>query len=415
MTVELPDAATLKAMGETILIAGQRAADPPMMPVVRLHEPTFGKDEIAAAVAVLQSTRVTQGAKVREFEHRFWPAGHAVACNSGSSANLLAIAGLVSTGMLEPGDEVIVSALSWSTTVWPLVQHGLVPVFVDCDPLTLNIDPSMVERAIGPKTRAIMPVHVYGNPCNMAVMGSIVDRAGIGLIEDCCEALGAEFQEEPVGSFGHAATFSFYFSHHITTLEGGIVVTQNDALDDTLRIQRSHGWVRDVANPQKYTEAHPDIDPNFLFVDLGYNLRMTELQAAIGLVQLPKLAPIVEHRRKMHRLYRTKLAGAPHLRFQLETPGGDSSCFGFTIVLDGFPRADLTRALNAGGVETRPIICGNLAAQPGMQKHKHRVVGELRNATNVMRNGFSVGCHQDVTEADVDHVVSIIQAVLCGR
>lgn len=381
---------------------------------VKLHEPTFCEEEIQAAVGVLRSTMVTQGEKVSDLERRFWPNGYAVACNSGSSANLLAIAALKSQGFLKDGDEVIVSALSWSTTVWPLVQHGLIPVLVDCDS-TLNIDPNEVERAIGPKTRAIMPVHVYGNPCDMTALLDICQRHSLLLVEDCCEALGAQYQGRPVGSFGLVGTFSFYFSHHITTLEGGIVVTSNSGLDDMLRIQRSHGWVRDVKNPEAFTTDYPDIDPRFLFVDLGYNLRMTELQAAIGLCQLPKLAPIVEHRRRIHALYRERLDGFPRLRFQKETVGGKSSCFGFNIILDGLDRTYFALELNDHGIETRPIICGNLALQPGMQKYSHRAVGDLFNATSVMRNGLSIGCHQNVSEKDVAHVVETIDRFICGR
>lgn len=383
--------------------------------LVKLHEPTFCEEEIQAAVGVLRSTMVTQGQKVSELERSFWHNGYAVACNSGSSANLLAIASLKASGFFNDGDEVIVSALSWSTTVWPLVQCGLVPVFVDCDPYTLNMDPGEVERAVGPKTRAVMPVHVYGNPCDMEALTDICGRSGLVLIEDCCEALGAKYHGKQVGSFGFVGTFSFYFSHHITTLEGGIVVTPNAAIDDMLRIQRSHGWVRDVKDPAAFAADYPDIDPRFLFVDLGYNLRMTELQAAIGLCQLPKLAPIVKHRRRMHALYRERLENFPRLRFQKETVGGQSSCFGFNIILDGISRADFTRALNNQGIETRPIICGNLSLQPGMQKYKHLVSGHLSNATRVMRHGLSIGCHQNITEADVDHVVETVGRFLCAH
>ncbi len=161
----------------------------PAKPSVKLHEPTFGAAEINAMLECLLSTQVTHGDKVRGFESAFKDLhnfNHAIACNSGSSANLLAIASLVSQGWLRPGDEVIVSALSWSTTVWPLLQHGLVPVFVDCDPHTLNIDPNEVDKAITPKTRAIMPVHVYGNPCDMSAIGSLCGLHNLVLIEDCC-------------------------------------------------------------------------------------------------------------------------------------------------------------------------------------------------------------------------------------
>ncbi len=205
----------------------------PKKPTVRLHEPTFGASEIIAAVDVLLSTRVTMGPKVRDFEHQFAGAfefSHAITNNSGSSANLLAIAALsnVSTrNRLQPGDEVIVPALCWSTTVWPLIQHGLVPVIVDIDPVTFNINPEEIERAIGPKTRGIMLVHVYGNPCDMNSIMEICSRRNLLLLEDCCEALGAYYNGTPVGKFGSIGTFSFYFSHHMTTLEGGVCVTES--------------------------------------------------------------------------------------------------------------------------------------------------------------------------------------------
>src|SRR3990167_10801252 len=318
--------------------------------MIKLHEPTFGEEEIEAAVEVLRSTKVTQGEKVKAFEDEFCKLGykHAVACNSGSSANLLAISSLVALWKLKAGDEVIVPALSWSTTVFPLIQHGLIPVFVDCDPLTLNIDVYEVELAVSQKTRAIMPVHVYGNPCD-PLYGFCDDDTL--LIEDCCEAMGAERQNAPVGSGSDVATFSFYFSHHITTLEGGIVVTPEKKVADMLRIQRSHGWLRDVE-----TEAPDGFDRKFCFVELGYNLRLTEVQAAMCLKQLPKLKEIVARRRVIHQAYQKALSNFPYLRFQKEN--GKSSCFGFNIVLEHAPFTvgEFRRYLESKGIETRPII-----------------------------------------------------------
>lgn len=384
---------------------------------VKLHEPTFGEEEIKAVVDVLRSTNVTQGQKVRGFEKAFWPHGHAVACNSGSSANLLAISALKATGRLKNGDEVIVSALSWSTTVFPLIQHNLIPVFVDCDPQTLNIKTSEVMKALSPKTRAIMPVHVYGNPCDLKPLSTICGDHDLLLIEDCCEAMGSEYSGVPIGAGSEStiATFSFYFSHHITTLEGGMVVTKDDGLADMLRIQRSHGWLRDVES-----KDIPDgIDPKFCFVDLGYNLRMTEVQAAIGLCQLPKLEGIVARRREAHRAYKKSLNHIPYLRFQYEIglygeKFGKSSCFGFTIVLDGAPftATEFRQYLESKGIETRPIICGNIARQPVMKKYPHRVVGNLKHATDVMLNGLSIGCHQDITERDVAYVSECIDSFI---
>lgn len=372
---------------------------------VRLHEATFGEAEAIVAADVIRSTNVTQGEKVKEFEEAFKPYFHSVACNSGSSANLLAISALKANGSLKDGDEVIVSALSWSTTVFPLIQHNLIPVIVDCDPFTLNMDMKEAEKAIGERTKAIMPVHVYGNPCDIKSLYALCQDYGLVLIEDCCESMGAEYSGVPVGYGADVGTFSFYFSHHVTTLEGGMVVTNDAKTADLLRIQRSHGWLRD-----SQFETPEGFDRKFCFVELGYNLRMTEVNAAIGLCQLPKLNEVVEKRRKAFSYYVESLCHIPYFRFQEEIPNGKSSCFGFSIILDGAPFTvtELRQYLEEHGIETRPIICGNIAKQPVMKKYKHRVVGDLHNATNVMVNGFSVGCHQGVTESDVDYVSKTI-------
>lgn len=378
--------------------------------MIRLHECTYGQEEIQAALDVLCSTQVTQGQKVKDFETKFAKLGyrHAIACNSGSSANLLAISALVALGRLKAGDEVIVPALSWSTTVFPLIQHGLIPVFVDCDPLSLNMDISEVERALSPKTKAIMPVHVYGNPCEPLYQFAGED---VLLIEDCCEALGAEINKNPVGVAADVATFSFYFSHHITTLEGGMVATPHGEVAEMLRIQRSHGWLRDA------DRQTPDgFDRKFCFVELGYNLRMTEVSAAMGLIQLDKLAAIVTRRRHVHATLENSIRHinrhAPFLRLQRET--GMASWFGFNMVLENAPftASEFRRYLESHGIETRPIICGNMARQPVMKKYAHRVVGDLLHATEVMQNGLSIGCHQDVGPNETDFIAATIGTFL---
>lgn len=391
-------------------------------PTVRLHEPTFSAPEIIAALEVLLSTKVTMGPAVKGFEEKFTDLhmfGHGVSSNSGSSANLLAIAALANVetaNRLRPGDEVIVPALSWSTTVWPLVQHNLVPVIVDVDPITFNIDPNEIERAIGPKTRAIMPVHVYGNPCDMNAIQQLCNKHNLILIEDCCEALGAEYGNKPVGSFGDAGTFSFYFSHHMTTLEGGITVTNRFDLAETMRILRAHGWIRELENKQPYLDKYPEIDPRFLFVNQGYNLRITEVQAAIGLVQLPKLHDYVLARRKNTTAWKKDLSVyCDVFSFQDEMVGGKSSCFGFPIVVNAeasFDIGDLTSYLNGKKIETRPIICGNIAAQPAMKLYEHRVVGDMKNSTNIMKNGFSIGNHQAINNEAREYVNSTIKDFL---
>jgi CDP-6-deoxy-D-xylo-4-hexulose-3-dehydrase len=394
-------------------------------PVVRLHEPTFSTDEINAAVDVLLSTWVTAGPKVRGFERAFCDSfgfGHGVVNNSGSSANLLAVAALanpVTRDRLAPGDEVIVPALSWSTTVWPLVQHGLVPVIVDIDPRTLNIDPNEVERAVGPRTRAIVPVHVYGNPCDMDALTEICRRRNLTLIEDCCEALGASYRGRAVGAFGAVGTFSFYFSHHITTLEGGICVTGDRDLAETIRALRAHGWIRELEDGKRYRDANPEIDPKFLFVNSGYNMRATELQGAMGMVQLPKLAGFVDIRRANAAAFRAALdRHAAHLSFVEETSDGYSSWFGFPITVKEsapFTVGELRAALEEARIETRPIICGNIALQPALKLYAHRVVGPLNHATRVMNAGFSFGNHQSVDAAARDYIVGRIDEFMARK
>jgi len=391
-------------------------------PKVRLHEPTFGAEEIIAATNVLLSTRVTMGPNVLSFEKTFagmHEYGFGVSSNSGSSANLLAIATLSNdmyVNRLSPGDEVIVPALSWSTTVWPLIQYGLVPVIVDVDLLTFNICPKKIKDAITPKTRAIMPVHVYGNPCNMDELVQICEDNNLLLIEDCCEALGAKFRNKSVGKFGTVGTFSFYFSHHITTLEGGITVTDDNQITEIMRSLRAHGWIRELDDKKSYTDLYPNIDPRFLFVNLGYNLRITELQAAIGLVQLPKLNKFIDIRKTNTLAWRADLSNLKkYFDFQHDMVDSEGSYFGFALVLQKtapFSVAEVTAYLNKRGIETRPIICGNIALQPAIKKYSHRIVGDLDNATTIMTRGFSFGNHQSINKPARDYVVEAINSFL---
>ncbi|MFL2542469.1 MAG: DegT/DnrJ/EryC1/StrS family aminotransferase [Candidatus Latescibacterota bacterium] len=394
-------------------------------PVVRLHEPTFSADEINAALDCLLSTHVTMGQKVKSFETAFSSSGSfgpGVMVNSGSSANLLAIAALTNPEArdgLQPGDEVIVPALSWSTTVWPLVQLGLIPVVVDIDPTTLNVDPNEIEAAITEKTRGIMVVHVYGNPCELDAIQDICNRHSLILIEDCCEALGANYDGKSVGNFGRVGTFSFYFSHHITTLEGGITIAQEQEDAELMRILRAHGWIREVEDQTPWTERYPEIHPRFLFVNLGYNLRATELQGAIGLVQLPKLPKYVKTRRlNAERFTQRLLAHAPLLHTQSEIENGKHSWFGFPIILSKdapFSANEIMATLGGAGIETRPIICGNIARQPGLKLYPHRAHGDLSHASAVMDRGFSFGNHQDIDVEAQDHILGVIEEFLSDK
>lgn len=393
-------------------------------PKINLHEPTFGPEEVMAIVEVMLSTNVTMGKKVLEFEDNlcnYFNISEAVTNNSGSSANLLAISALANIqteNYLKPGDEVIVPALSWSTTIWPLIQNNLVPVFVDINPLTLNIDPQKIEDAIGEKTKAIMIVPVYGNPCDMDSIMSLCKKYDLTLIEDTCESLGATYDNKPLGSFGRVGTYSFYFSHHMTTLEGGVCITNDFDLSETMRILRAHGWIRETKEPQKFLDlvTNKSIDPRFLFVNLGYNLRLTEPQGAMGSVQLPKLNGFVDSRRKSADFLLKNLEKfSSFIDFQNETPKGKHSWFGFPMIIkenSPFTVKEFRDYLENAGVETRPIISGDMTQQPAFKLYEHRSSGSLKNSQDIMKNGLAVACHQSLEIDSLSHIVDSIEGFL---
>lgn len=391
----------------------------PAKPIVRLHEPTCVGEEIYAAIEVMLSTYTTMGKKVRAFEEqyaRYTGSKHSVMSNSGSSANLLSIAALsnpFTKDYLRAGDEVIVPALSWSTTIWPIVQHQLVPVVVDCALADFNLDLEKLECAIGPKTRAIKLVHVYGNPCAMDGILALAKKHNLFVIEDCCEAMGAQYRNQAVGSFGHVGNFSFFFSHHISTMEGGVSVTNDFNLTETMRILRAHGWSREADEHQKYVAQYPDIDPRFIFINLGYNLRPTEVNAAMGAIQLPKLDALIEKRRATAAYYLQQLAKyEEYFHFQQEPPHGKHVWFGFPVVLKDnapFSVQAITKHMQQAGIETRPIIAGNMAAHPAFKLFNHRIAGSLDNANTIMKKGFAFACHHAVDDQAREYVVQQIE------
>jgi len=386
-------------------------------PVVRLHEPTFGAEEIIAFTKQMLTTKVTMGEKVKEFEEKYVNAcgyKYGVSNNSGSSANLLMLSALTSAitkNNLKKGDEIILPALTWSTTVWPVIQCGLVPVYVDCQLDTFNMDPEKIEEAISPKTKAIFSVPIYGNPCDMDEIIIICEKYNLMLIEDCCESMGATYKEKPVGSFGRVGSFSFYYSHHITTLEGGICVTDDFELAEMMRIIRAHGWVRQVENKDKWIKKYPDFDPKFLFVNEGYNLRITEPQASMGLIQIDKLNNFIEKRTSNAKNYLDSLSKySDFFSFQETTKNSKSSYFGFPLIVKEnniFNRDEICFYLNSNGIETRPIIAGNIARQPANSLFNHRISGELLNSDIIMDNGFSIGVHQSLCNDSMNYVKEV--------
>lgn len=380
----------------------------------RLAADTFGAAEIDAAKAVLDSGRLTMGERVRAFEAEFAAAvgaRHAVMVNSGSSANLLIIDTLVrrSTGdaPLQPGDEVLVPALSWPTTVWPIVQLGLVPVFVDVDPATLALDLGSAREALGPRTKAMFLIQVLGRAPDMGTYQRFCAEHGLRLLEDVCESLGAHWGGRHAGTFGAAGSFSFYFSHHISTIEGGMIVTSDRALCDDLRSIRAHGWLRDRSDKSTWTQRYPGIDERFLFVTPGYNVRPTEIQAAIGSVQLRRLEAMLQAREALARKVTgwlaprapwLELVGSEVLDQRPPTDPRSRTHSWMTLPMRlregaGVTRDAVVRHLEERGVETRPIIAGNLARHPAAQRCARRAAASLRQSDLLLERGFMIGCH----------------------
>ncbi len=391
-------------------------------PRVPLGAPTYDADEVLEALDCMLEGRLTLGPRVEAFETAFaaWlGTRHAIMVNSGSSANLLIVSVLTnpahsSPRPLAPGDEVLVPALTWSTTLWPLIQNGLVPVLVDADPSTLCMDVEAAESAVTSRTKALFVAHILGNSCDMDAFSKLAEKHELILLEDSCEALGTRYRERLTGTFGYAASFSFYFSHHITTIEGGMVVTNDDEFADLVRCLRAHGWTRQMHNREHYERRYSKVDPRFLFVNIGYNLRPTELQAAFGLHQLPKLGAFNRKRRRIAKRFMDELAP---LRTRLmpirPTSGAEHTYFGFPVLLAGDAmgqRRDFSRYLDNQGIENRPIVAGNLAHQPGLSLFEHRIAHPLRGADHVMEQGIYWAIHPKMSDADVSYVIKKVQA-----
>jgi len=383
---------------------------------------SWDEAEYAAIDRVVKSGMFSMGAEVRKFEDQFAAAmgsAHAVMVNSGSSANLLMVAALRyhSRYNLPEGAEVIVPAVSWSTTYYPLHQYGLIQKFVDIDAETLNYDLNALEAAIGPETRAIMVVNLLGNPNDFTRINAIIGDRDIVVIEDNCESLGATFDSRQAGTFGIAGTYSSFFSHHIATMEGGLVVTDDEELYHIMLSVRSHGWTRHLPKENHVTGTKSDdpFEESFKFVLPGYNLRPLEMSGAIGQEQIAKLPMIVRERRANADRFRALMQGYPQIRIQREI--GESSWFGFAMMVPpdaGFDRVALVAALGKHGVECRPIVAGNFAKNDVVTKHMpHHIHDKLRNADDIDRNGLFIGNHHYPMDSQWDALRAALDEV-CG-
>jgi CDP-6-deoxy-D-xylo-4-hexulose-3-dehydrase len=380
-----------------------------------LASSTWGKEEYQALQDVISSDRYTMGAKVREYETQFaadFGKKYAVMTSSGSAANLLALSAMFYHPDLgiELGDEIIVPAVSWSTTYFPVTQIGLKLRFIDIDPDTLNIDLNKIADAITPKTKAVFAVNLLGNPVEADKLRKICKDAAILLLEDNCESMGAVYKEEKAGAFGLFGTFSSFFSHHICTMEGGMVITDDRQLYDNMLSLRAHGWVRDLP-----ADSHLEIDEDpfvkqFRFVLPGYNLRPLEMEGALGVPQLAKLDGFIAERRKNAVLFQSMFEELDYLNIQSER--GQSSWFGFAMTLTNKmagKRPVLVKALEEAQIECRPIVTGNFLKNPVIKHLDHSVGSKIEVADTVDTNGFFVGNHHHPIPDQIERLMEVIQ------
>ncbi len=376
---------------------------------------------------------LTTGRFNTEFEKKlaaFIGIKHLITVNSGSSANLVAFSALTSPKLgdraIQPGDEVIGVAAGFPTTVNPILQFGAVPVFVDVDRLTHNIDASKIEAAISPKTKAIMLAHSLGNPFNLDVVTAICKKYNLWLIEDCCDALGTTYRGQMVGTFGDIATLSFYPAHHITMGEGGAVFTNNDELKTIAESFRD--WGRDCYCPPgkdntcgkrfcwKLGDLPEGYDHKYTYSHLGYNLKITDMQAACGLAQLEKASTFIQARKDNFAFLKERLKACEEfVHLPQPTEHSDPSWFGFPITLkENCPvtRLDLLTYLDQNKIGTRLLFAGNLTRQPYMANAKYRVSGELTNTDNVMNNTFWIGVQPSLTKSMMEYSCSKIESYL---
>jgi len=396
----------------------------------------FDAEEMVSLADATLDFWLTTGRFAEQFEKRFasyMDVRCAALVNSGSSANLVALSCLTSSRLgerrLRPGDEVITVASGFPTTLNPIIQNGLVPVFVDVDIPTYNLDVRQLEEAWSPRTRAIMLAHTLGNPFDVAAVTRFAQKHDLWLVEDTCDAVGSTYGGKKVGTFGHLATISFYPAHHITMGEGGCVLTSNPLLDTLAKSFRD--WGRDCwCDPGKDNtcgkrfdwqlgELPAGYDHKYIFSHIGYNLKLTDMQAAVGLAQLDKLPGFIAARRRNFRYLYDGLKDLEDVFVLPEaTPGSDPSWFGFPIAVwrdAPFTREQMVRRLEANRVATRLMFGGNLLRQPAYRDVPHRRIGELPNSDFVMEQVFWIGVYPGLNESRLSYMLDCLhQAARSG-
>ncbi len=373
--------------------------------------PVYDENELYGALDSLLDLRLSQGERVQRFEREYssylgLDNGCGIAVNSGSSANLLVLSAMVQAGLIKRGEEVIVPAATFATVSSPLYQLGLVPVYVDSESSSWNMDPAEVEKAISPKSKVIMVVHNLGFPAQMDELLKIAKSFNLLVLEDCCEAHGAVYRGRRVGSIGDFSTLSFFVAHNITTGEGGMVFAQKKDHENLLRSLREFGRMIGASSRYKKIEGLGDYDTRYIFERLGFNIRMTDFVAAMGRVQLKKLESLNKIRRANAAKLRELVGRYGKFLSTLEVEEGSfSAYYGFPIILNSeadFSRNEICQHFEANGIETRPNMGGCLPDQPGFASQNHRVVGALPVARNIRDRALFVGVHSGLTSEHFD-------------
>ena len=406
----------------------EREFEPGVTPVP-VSGKVFDASEVQHLVDASLDFWLTTGRYAKQFESKFasfFGLRHALLCNSGSSANLLAISALTSPTLgekaLQPGDEVITVAAGFPTTVNPIWQNQLMPVFVDIDPVTHNIDTTQLEAAWSPKTKAIAIAHTLGNPFDLDAVTKFARDRDLWLVEDNCDALGSTYKGQLTGTFGDLATVSFYPAHHITMGEGGCVLTDRPQLKTIVESLRDWGrscWCppgKDNTCGKRFDwqlgSLPQGYDHKYIYSHLGYNLKLTDMQAAVGVAQLVKLPQFIETRKQNWHYLRQKLDRfADVFALPEPTPNSDPSWFGFLMALRKnapFSRADLIRHLDACKIGTRLLFGGNLLRQPAYANLPCRVIGDLPNTEAAMERSFWIGVYPGLRQTELDYVLAAI-------
>lgn len=381
-----------------------------------LASSTWDEKEIQAINSVIAKDMYTMGDAVKQFEEdfsKFFGTKYSVMVNSGSSANLIAVAALFYTKKpkLKRGDEVIVPAVSWSTTFYPLYQYGLKLKFIDVDLHTLNFDLEQLKAAITDKTKMILAVNLLGNPNDFDAIKQIIGDRNILLIEDNCESMGATYKGKQAGTFGIMGTFSTFYSHHMATMEGGVVCTDDEELYHILLCLRAHGWTRHLPKENKISNKSDNwFEESFRFLLPGYNVRPIEMSGAIGVEQLKKLPAFLEQRRKNAELFVSLFKDNP--TFYIQQNIDNSSWFGFSLIIkpnSQVDRKEVVKKLEENGIDCRPIVTGDFTKNEVLKYFDYEIFGQVKNANYLDTKGLFVGNHQIDLTKEIEHLHNVLK------